>query len=248
MPATASEVISTLKKLKVYDISLTLDTNMPNWPGHPPMGIIRDARNFEQNGYFAQTLVMSEHTGSHVDAPAHAVRSTPEATIDNVPCDALVAPYKKYDLIPYGYKAGQALDMETVRAVEMKDGFSIESGDIVLLQFGWDKYFKPESKDPIERMWWATNSPGLTEETCSYFAEKKIRAIGADSLGCDAPLKDNVELSPSVGHDKYFLPNNILIMESLGRLRDAPATGIFLAIPLKIKGGSGSPIRPILLA
>lgn len=246
--STTSELISGLKKLKVYDVSLTLDTNMPNWPGHPSMAIVRDARNFEQNGYFAQTLIMSEHTGSHVDAPAHAVRSMPDATIDKIPCDVLVGPYKKYDLIAYDYKAGEALDLETVRAVEKKDGFSIEPGDIVLLQFGWDKYYKPESKNMAERLWWATNSPGLTEETCKYFVERKIRAIGTDSLGCDAPYKDNVDLAPSFGHDKYFLPNNILIMESLGTLRDAPATGIFLAVPLKIKGGSGSPIRPILLA
>jgi len=246
--SSASDVISGLKKLKVYDISLTLDTNMPNWPGHPSMGIIRDARNFEQNGYFAQTLVMSEHTGSHVDAPAHAVRSTPDATIDKIPCDVLIAPYKKYDLIPYDLKAGEALDLEKIRAVEKRSGFSLESGDVVLLQFGWDKYYHPESKDMAERLWWATNSPGLTEEACRYFADKRIRAIGSDSLGCDAPYKDNVDLAPSVGHDKYFLPNNILIIESLGRLRDAPATGLFLAIPLKIKGGSGSPIRPILLA
>ena len=92
---SAAEVITSLKKLKMYDISLTLDTNMPNWPGHPSMAIVRDARNFDQNGYFAQTLIMSEHTGSHVDAPAHAVRNMPEATIDTLPADMLIAPYKK---------------------------------------------------------------------------------------------------------------------------------------------------------
>jgi len=243
---SSAEVIAGLKKLKVYDISLTLDTNMPNWPGHPSMAIVRDARNFEQNGYFAQTLIMSEHTGSHVDAPAHAVRNMGDATIDTLPADMLIAPYKKYDLISHDYKAGEAVDLATIRAVEKKDGFSLVPGDVVLLQFGWDKYFHPEA-NMTERMWWATNSPGITEEVAQYFSDAKIRAIGSDSLGCDAPYKDGVDLAPSVGHDKYFLPKGIFIMESLGRLRDAPVTGIFLAIPLKIKGGSGSPIRPFLL-
>lgn len=244
---SAAEVITSLKKLKMYDISLTLDTNMPNWPGHPSMAIVRDARNFDQNGYFAQTLIMSEHTGSHVDAPAHAVRNMPEATIDTLPADMLIAPYKKYDLISYDYKAGDALNLDTVKAVEKRDWFSLESGDVVLLQFGWDKYFHPKA-DMTKRMWWATNSPGITEEVAKYFSDAKIRAIGSDSLGCDAPYKDAVDLAPSVGHDVYFLPKGIFIMESLGRLRDAPTTGIFMAIPLKIKGGSGSPIRPILFA
>ena len=246
--STASELIAALKKLKVYDISLTLDTNMPNWAGHPSMGIVRDARNFEQNGYFAQTLIMCEHTGSHVDAPSHAVKSMTEATIDVYPADMLLAPYKKYDLISHDLKAGEALDLDEIRGVEKKDGFHLDPGDIVLLQFGWDKYYKAVSKDMKERNWWAENSPGLTEESCKYFADSKIRAIGSDSLGCDSPLKDGIEIGKGVGHDKYFLPNNIFIMESLGRMRDAPATGIFIAIPLKIKGGSGSPIRPFLLA
>lgn len=246
--SSPGEIISVLRKMKVYDISLTLDTNMPNWPGHPSMGIIRDARNFEQNGYFAQTLVMSEHTGSHVDAPAHAVKNMPEATIDAYAGDILLAPYKKYDLVSKDYKAGEVLDLETVRMVEKRDGFSLEPGDVVLLQFGWDKYYRPESKDMNERMWWANNTPGISEDVCRYFSDSKIRAIGSDSLGCDAPLKDGVFMADSLGHDKYFLPNEIFIMEGLGRLREAPVTGIFLAIPLKIKGGSGSPIRPILLA
>jgi|SRR5579872_819900 len=244
---SATDLAKALKNLKVYDASLTLDTNMPNWPGHPSLGIVRDARNFDQNGYFAQTLIISEHTGSHVDAPSHAMRNMPEATIDKYSGDMLIGPYKKYDLVSRDYKAGEAVSLDAIKAAEKKDGFSLEPGDIVLLQFGWDKYFHPESKDMNERMWWATNSPGLSEDACKYFADSKIRAIGSDSLGLDAPYKDGVELAPSVGHEKYFLPNEIFIMESLGRLRDAPATGIFIAIPLKIKGGSGSPIRPILL-
>ncbi len=243
-----NELFQMLRKLKVYDVSLTLDTNMPNWPGHPSMAIVRDARNFEQNGYFAQTLIMSEHTGTHVDAPAHGVRSMPQATIDTYPGDMLMAPYKKYDLISYDFKAGEAVDLPTIKAVEQKQDLHIEPGDIILLQFGWDKYYRPESTNIEERTWWATNSPGLAEEVCKYFADSHIRAIGADSLGCDAPLLKGVELKESVGHEKYFLPNHIFIMEGLGRLQEAPAMGIFIAIPLKIKGGSGSPIRPILLA
>jgi arylformamidase len=244
---SAIDLAKALKSLKVYDVSLTLDTNMPNWPGHPSMGIIRDARNFEQNGYFAQTLVISEHTGSHMDAPAHALKDRPQATIDKYPADILIGPYKKYDLISHDYKAGEAVSLDAIKAAEKSGGFSLEPNDIVLLQFGWDKYFHPDSKDMNERMWWATNSPGLSEEACKYFADSKIRAIGSDSLGLDAPYKDGVDLGPSLGHEKYFLPNEIFIMESLGRLRDAPPAGIFIAIPLKIKGGSGSPIRPVLL-
>jgi kynurenine formamidase len=58
----------------------------------------------------------------------------------------------------------------------------------------------------------------------------------------------NGEILSAPGHVEYFLPNQILIMEGFSRMNQAPAAGIFMALPLKIKNGSGSPIRPILLA
>ena len=49
------------------------------------------------------------------------------------------------------------------------------------------------------------------------------------------------------GHVEHFLPQGILIVEGLTGLADVPATGLFLALPLKIAGGTGSPVRVVLL-
>ncbi len=69
MTLTTSEIITSLKGLKVYDISPIFETDMPTYITHPPVEIIHNARNFEQNGYYSQTLVIPEHSGFHVDAP-----------------------------------------------------------------------------------------------------------------------------------------------------------------------------------
>ncbi|MFI5449824.1 MAG: cyclase family protein [Candidatus Bathyarchaeia archaeon] len=241
------EILSSIRKLKAFDLSPMFDTNMLGWPTHPNMGIIRDARNFDQDGYLAQTLVMSEHTGSHVDAPAHVMRAMPQATIDTYPPDLLIGLYKKYDFTAYEPKAGEMVTLQTVKAVQEKQKFELERDDIVLLDFGWDKYYHPESKDPQQRAWWGRNMPGLSEDACIYFADAKVRAVGSNTAGCDDCEVDGV-LKYNYGHMKYFLPNHILIIEGLIGLGQAPPTGIFIALPLKIKGGSGSPIRPILLA
>jgi arylformamidase len=240
------EIMTSLRTLRVIDISPLFDTNMPGWPTHPTMGIIRDGRNFEQDGYFAETLVMSEHTGSHVDAPAHVVRTMPEATIDTYPPDTLIGCYKKYDLKSFQLKAGDLVTFEMIKSVEEKEKLVLEPKDIVLLEYGWDKYYHPESKDPQERAWWGRNMPGLSEEVCKYFADGDIKAIGSDTAACEDSVVDGVPKT-EYGHMKYFLPNHILIMEGLRNLVSAPSTGIFIALPLKIRGGSGSPIRPILL-
>jgi kynurenine formamidase len=67
-----------------------------------------------------------------------------------------------------------------------------------------------------------------------------IRAIGADVVSADTCF-------PGMpGHLEHFLPKGILIMESFTNMAPAPATGLFVGLPCKIKGGSGSPMSPIL--
>ncbi|MFC3746182.1 cyclase family protein [Paenibacillus sp. GCM10012306] len=231
-------------QLKAYDISPTFETNMPGFHNHPSLGIVENHRNFCHHGYYAQTLIISEHTGSHVDAPVHCHGE--QATIDQLPVDCLIGPYKKYDLASFAPEAGKPVELEIIKEIEERDKFSLQAGDIVLIDFGWDKYYTPDSSGN-EREWWGKNEPGLTNAVCKYFSEAGIKAIGADTPGVDICMLDGKILS-APGHVEYFLPNNILIMEGFSRMSQAPAIGVFMALPLKIKNGSGSPIRPMLLA
>lgn len=238
-------LLDSMSQMKVYDISPVFETNMPGWYTHPTAGIINNGRNFDQNGYFAQTLVISEHTGSHVDAPQHVHPTM--GTIDDFSPATLIGQYKKYDLTPFDPKAGQPTTLSEIKEAEKRAGIELEQGDIALLQYGWDQYYKPDSNDPDEREWWGRNEPGMTEEACRYFYESDIKAIGSDTPAVDICIVDG-EMESAFGHSDYFLPNNILIMEGFVNMKQAPSEGIFMAMPLKIKGGSGSPIRPMLLA
>ncbi|WP_427050937.1 cyclase family protein [Paenibacillus sp. TC-CSREp1] len=238
------QFMNCFNQLNVYDISPVFETNMPGFHHHPSLGIVENHRNFCHHGYYAQTLIISEHTGSHVDAPVHCHGE--KATIDQLPIDCLIGPYKKYDLVNYALEAGKPVGIDILREVEERDHFSVQAGDIVLIDFGWDQYYKPDASGK-ERDWWGKNEPGLTSEVCQYFYESGIKAIGADTPGVDICMV-NGEILSAPGHSKYFLPNKILIMEGFSRMNQAPSTGVFMALPLKIKNGSGSPIRPILLA
>src|SRR5690242_12110284 len=92
----ANLLLKCMSEMEKYDISPILETNMPGWHSHPSLGIINNHRNYEQNGYYAQTLVISEHTGAHVDAPIHCHEHM--ASIDEVPIDSMIGPFKKYDI------------------------------------------------------------------------------------------------------------------------------------------------------
>jgi len=237
------EVAKLLKDLAVFDISPVFETNMPGFTTDPPLGIVPDAKNIQQNIYFTQILVISEHNGSHVDAPIHIHRGM--NSIDQLPCGHLIGPYKKYDLTPFNPEAGKNITLEQIKEVETRDRITPQKGDIVLLQFGWDKYYIPDSKVLFEKDWYAANVPGISIEAMKYFADLDIRAIGSDAASTDAAYTES-KTANMPGRETYFLPNNILPMAGFIKMAEAPCQGLFMAVPLKIKNGSGSPIRPIL--
>lgn len=242
--SNAYEIAKQLKSLDFYDISPLFETNMPGFTTDPPLGIVPDAKNIAQNYYFTQIIVISEHNGSHVDAPIFVHRGA--ESIDRFPCGHLIGPYKKYDLTGVTPEAGKNITLGQVKEIEAKEGFSPEPGDIILLQFGWDRYYLPDSKVLFEKDWYAANVPGMTEEVMEYFTGRRIKAIGSDAPSTDAAYTES-KVGSMPGREKYFLPNNILPMSGFVNMGRAPSTGLFMAIPLKIKNGSGSPIRPLLV-
>ncbi len=235
-----------LRSAVYHDVSPVIDARWPVFPGHPQVEIDGEARTHERDGYFLQHLSLGEHVGSHVDAPAHAVASLPDRTIDRYPVQRFIAPYVKYDLSGQSLKPGELVTREDLQEVEARDGIRPRRGDIAIVQFGWDVHFKPDAAEADERLWWIRNAPGLAEDACAHMAELGVAAVGSDTATCDAAVVDGT-ITSDVGHTRAFLPAEILIFECLIGLAAAPATGVFIGLPLRIRGGSGSPIRAVLI-
>jgi arylformamidase len=241
-----SALAAALRAAVLHDVSPVIDARLPVFPGHPPVSVDATARTHARDGYFLQELSLGEHVGAHVDAPAHAVESLSDRTIDRFPVDRFVAPYVKYDLSSHAPEPGQLVGRSTLEEVEARDGFAPGAGDVAIVQFGWDRHFKPDSDDPGERAWWIRNAPGLAEDACEHLVAHGVSAVGSDTATCDAAVVDG-RITSDVGHTRFFLPAEILLFEGLVGLAAAPATGIFIGLPLRIRGGSGSPIRAVLV-
>jgi len=241
-----SALADALRSAVYHDVSPLIEPPLPVFPGHPPVEIDADARTHARDGYFLQHLSFGEHVGAHVDAPAHAVAKMPEHTIERYPVERFIAPYVKYDVSSDEPGPGELVTRAALEAVEGRDGARAEPGDIAIVQFGWDRHFKPEAADADERLWWIRNAPGLAEDACAYLVERGVAAVGSDTATCDAAVVDG-RITSAVGHARVFLPAEILIFECLIGLSAAPPTGIFVGLPLRIRGGSGSPIRAVLI-
>ena len=235
-----------LRGATFFDVSPVIDERLPLFPGHPPLSIDAEARTHDRDGYFLQHLCLGEHVGSHVDAPAHAVAALASHTIDLYPVDRFIAPYVKYDLTEYAPGPGDLVSRTTLEEVERRDGFEAQRGDVAIVQFGWDRYFRPGSDDADERLWWVRNAPGLAEDACVHLADRGVSGVGSDTATCDAAMVDGT-ITSAVGHTQVFLPHEILLFEGLVGLGAAPTCGVFLGLPLRIRGGSGSPIRAVLV-
>jgi arylformamidase len=241
-----SALADALRSATFHDVSPVLDDRLPVFPGHPPVTIDARARTHERDGYFVQELSFGEHVGSHVDAPAHAVAALSGQTIDRYPVERFIAPYVKYDVSRHAPGPGDLVTRAVLEEIEARDGLELKAGDIAIIQFGWDRHFKPDDDDPDARLWWIRNAPGLAADACEHLVERGVSAVGSDTATCDTSLVDGV-ITSAIGHTSAFLPAEILIFETLIGLAAAPAHGIFVGLPLRIRGGSGSPIRAVLI-
>lgn len=217
----------------VIDLSHTLDEDMPVWPTHPHYH-----HNLVESYVFGDVschyqLTLGEHTGTHIDAPLHFVREGPlHYGVDQIPLGAMCGRAATISATKLGEKG--LLTRDHVVSWERENG-DLEPGDIVLLRFGWDKFW---AKRPNERKFLA-NWPGVAKDAAEYFVEKMVKLVGSDTLALDVfNTTDHPTHNVLLGHE-------VLIVENLNNLDRLPPFSFFIGFPLKISNGSGSPIRAV---
>ncbi|MFZ2104286.1 MAG: cyclase family protein [Roseiarcus sp.] len=161
--------------------------------------------------------------------------------IDTFPADNLIAPAVLYNFADKNLKPGELITLDMVKAYEQEKGVQVGKGEIALINFGWmQRHWRTDAQS----VWFVKNAPGTREDAIVYFKERGIRAIGCDTVACDMAVIDGVG-QETTGLTTHWLPNGILIIEMLTNLDKLSLRSLFAATPLKIKEGSGSPIRPL---
>ena len=232
-----------VRALTIHDVTPALGPDAAMFfPNPAPQ--VRPFSAHDTHGAASNIWEFHEHSGAHVDAPFHF---DPQGeTMDQVAPDTLFfRPFKKFDLSGLDLQPGQPLELGDYQQVAEQDGLTPDRGDIVIFDFGYDKYL-PGMSDARAPEWWGRNQPGLSDEVCAHLASLHVTAVASDTSACDLAVCDG-EMSAGTGHGRHFLPNGILIIEGLRHLAQAPSTGLFVALPLKLAGGTASPLRALLL-
>ena len=177
-------------------------------------------------------MAFGEHTGSHVDAPVHFDADPNALSVDQMPLEDFYTEAVCLDLSHIKPKTDISID--DLEKAEAAAGIEIMPRDTVLLYMAhYDRTFGTPA--------FLTDWPGLTKESTEWLGRKKILMFGVEAPSPGRPGKHNFEVH-LVCRDMGFTH-----MEGLANLGQVVGKGRFrfIGFPLKIRGGTGSPIRPV---
>lgn len=176
-------------------------------------------------------LEMGEHTGTHVDALNHMAAEYKSESIDSMPFSMF---YTEGICLDFSHKKLQELiTTKEVKSALLKSNQTINKGDTVLLYT--DHYRKHFNTDNWDK------GPGITAECARWLGEQKIAAFGVETMSPGVPKISNKEVHHICGELKFTHYENMINLYKLinrGRFR-------FIGLPLKIRGGTGSPVRAV---
>jgi len=235
-------------KKRIVDLTYAFDANSVYWPTAEAFKLETDAEGMTEKGYYysAYRYSAAEHGGTHLDAPVHFAKGRNSS--DQIPLEQLIG-----DGLVVDVTAKCANDPDYLVSVADLQGWEksngkISAGSIVLLRTGFGKFYADRKKylgtdergaDAVAKL----HFPGLDPAAAKWLIENRsIKAVGLDTASIDRGQSTLFE-----SHRTLF-EKNIPAFENVANLEQLPVKGFtVIALPMKIKGGSGGPLRIIAM-
>jgi len=243
------DLTALLQNAQWIDLTYSFDENSVYWPTNTPFKHDTVFCGINDKGYFYSSFKFSaeEHGGTHFDAPIHF--SANKNTIEKVPLLQLKGPGVVVNVAEKALKNRDYLiSVEDFLDWEKKYG-RIPDNAIVLVYTGHDElYYSNREKCLGTNLTGAAavpqlHFPGLSAEGAKWLAEeRKINAVGLDT-----PSIDYGQSSDFMAH-RILCEHSLTVYENVANLDKLPESGSYIiALPMKIKGGSGSPLRIVAI-
>jgi kynurenine formamidase len=224
---------------EIIDLSQEIYSGMPVFPGLPEVKITLHVSHEEWDGITGIDVVspavnrleLGEHTGTHVDALNHMGRPFRGQSIETMPLSMFYTEGICLDLSHKGLR--ELIEPADLELALSTAGLDVRPGDTVLLYT--DHYRRAYGTDNWQ------NGPGISVEAARWLGRKQIAAFGVEMASPGVRHVSNKEvhhICGEMGFTHYENMINLHLLVGRGRFR-------FIGLPLKIRGGTGSPVRAI---
>jgi kynurenine formamidase len=245
-----------LANARVYDLAQPYFTGMPHYPTHPPFlfGLTKrhgDSVGPKGHSSAADAIAMGSHLGTHIDALCHfscggKLHGGGEAEpvqsygggLRKFSVDTIAPILRRGVLIDVAKDGPVAADFE-ITAGHL-EGAEVRAGDVVLLRTGWGSYYEDARKFVND-----TRCPGPGLKAAQWLSARGIFAAGSDTV----PFERSPDPAMPV-HVHLLVESGIHIIECLNLeelARDGVREFLFVGAPMKIRGATGAPIRPLAI-
>ncbi len=231
---------------RIVDLTYAFDANSVYWPTAEHFKLETDFEGMTDKGYFysAYRYSAAEHGGTHLDSPVHFAKG--HYTVDELPLQQLIGAAIVIDVTEKcATNPDYLVSVADFENWEKRNG-KIPAGTIVLLRTGFGKFYPDRKKylgteergaEAVAKL----HFPGLDPAAARWLTtNRSIKAIGLDTASIDYGQSTLFE-----SHRALF-EKNVPAFENVANLDQLPAKGFsVIALPMKIKGGSGGPLRII---
>lgn len=245
LDARATQIPAPGPETEIVDLTHPFDESTLYWPTADPFALSVVAEGQTTFGWYAaNAFCAAEHGGTHLDAPIHFFERG--RTAEQIPLEQLIAPAVVIDVSAraatdrdYRATAADVLEFEKAHG-------GIGRGTIVLLRTGWSRHW-PDAKaylgDDTPGDASKLSFPSFGSDAARLLVEERgIAALGVDTASIDYGRSTDFQVH------RIAAAKNVPGLENLTNLDRLPARGaIVIALPMKIEGGSGGPLRAVAL-
>ena len=233
---------------EIIDLTHSFSSETVYWVTAQEFDLEEVANGITEKGYFysANNFSTAEHGGTHIDAPIHFAEN--KLSVDEIPLENLLGNGVKIDVSnKVSSNSDYQISIDDLLSWEKENG-TIESQSIILFQTGFGNYYPDAMKylgtenrgaEAVKEL----HFPGLSKEAAIWLIENRnIKAVGLDTASIDHGQSSEFETHVAL------MTRNIPAFENVANLDKLPAKDFqVIALPIKIKGGSGGPLRIIAI-